>query len=398
MADLLLAPVRHGIAKPIAMFNLLSTHTDILQSLDEIFNINSEYSRINQRNETDMELIEDDDNNSDIQSQHDINEHQTTTTTIRENLTTNLSDNESEIELELLAESDTDNESNHSTQNTNTHRTSATAGSENMALFSDDENSESDDGDSVRSDSVLGEGDEINQPEPMIYDDARDALATAATAAAASSTTTAAATNDRLVLVSSTSNNPTGSNNHLNVPRSTTRTATTGSIFGDSQSRRQIPPITTANHPTPSQPAQQQQQINIVSMNTTNSLLGRAFGILIRQITDLLVRCSSTIDEQNTIDTIQNKIEQCFLPTWQWFATVMDSFESQLRFGMTLSNLKHNENDTTLHGNRFLKNLIDRAQIETKKKSTTNRTNTSTINGKKKDSFLALAIHVSFRR
>jgi hypothetical protein len=133
-------------------------------------------------------------------------------------------------------------------------------------------------------------------------------------------------------------------------------------------------------------------------MNTTNSLLGRAFGILIRQITDLLVRCSSTIDEQNTIDTIQNKIEQCFLPTWQWFATVMDSFESQLRFGMTLSNLKHNENDTTLHGNRFLKNLIDRAQIETKKKSTTNRTNTSTINGKKKDSFLALAIHVSFRR
>jgi E3 ubiquitin-protein ligase EDD1 len=154
MADLLLAPVRHGIAKPIAMFNLLSTHTDILQSLDEIFNINSEYSRINQRNETDMELIEDDDNNSDIQSQHDINEHQTTTTTIRENLTTNLSDNESEIELELLAESDTDNESNHSTQNTNTHRTSATAGSENMALFSDDENSESDDGDSVRSKST----------------------------------------------------------------------------------------------------------------------------------------------------------------------------------------------------------------------------------------------------
>ena len=47
----------------------------------------------------------------------------------------------------------------------------------------------------------------------------------------------------------------------------------------------------------------------------------------------------------------------------------MDSFESQLRFGMTLSNLSHNESDTTFHGNRFLKNLIDRAQVDSKKKS-----------------------------
>lgn len=65
----------------------------------------------------------------------------------------------------------------------------------------------------------------------------------------------------------------------------------------------------------------------------------------------------------------------------------MDSFESQLRFGMTLSNLSHNENDTTFHGNRFLKNLIDRAQSETKKKSTsssTTRTNPTPTNGKMK--------------
>jgi E3 ubiquitin-protein ligase EDD1 len=242
MADVLLAPVRHGMAKPTALFNLLSTHTDILQSLEEIFNIDSEYSRSYQRNstdlnETDIELTEDDDNNSDTQSQHEINDRQTTTTTLRENITTSLSDNESEMELELLAESDSDNESNHSAQNTNTHRTSATAGSENMALFSDDENSESDDADSVRSDSVLGEGDETSQPEQMIFDDARDALAVAAAAAAAAaavtSTTTTTATNDRLVLIPSTNNNPTGSNtqttnSHLNVPRLPTRTAITG--------------------------------------------------------------------------------------------------------------------------------------------------------------------------
>jgi E3 ubiquitin-protein ligase EDD1 len=233
MADLLIAPVRYGIAKPIAMFNLLSTHTDILQGLEEVFNIDSEYSRAYQRhttdlNETDIELTEDDDNNSDTQSQHEINERQTTTTTtIRENLTTSLSDNESEIELELLAESDSDNESNHSAQNTNTHRTSATAGSENMALFSDDENSDSDDVDSIRSDSVLGEGEETSQPEPMLFDDTRDALATAASASTTTTTTTPTITNDRLVLVPSVTN-PTGSNNHLNVPRLTTRTAITG--------------------------------------------------------------------------------------------------------------------------------------------------------------------------
>jgi hypothetical protein len=49
----------------------------------------------------------------------------------------------------------------------------------------------------------------------------------------------------------------------------------------------------------------------MISVNTTNSLLARAFGILIRQITDLLVRWPSSsndsthINEKNTVDTIQ---------------------------------------------------------------------------------------------
>ncbi|CAF4779557.1 unnamed protein product, partial [Rotaria magnacalcarata] len=78
--------------KPIAMFNLLSTHTDILQSLDEIFNIDSEYYRAYHRfptttnedlndtnnDNTNIDLTEDDDNNSDTQSQHEINNPTTT--------------------------------------------------------------------------------------------------------------------------------------------------------------------------------------------------------------------------------------------------------------------------------------------------------------------------------
>ena len=270
MADLLLAPVRHGIAKPSAMFNLLSNHTDILQGLEEVFNVDSEYYRAYQESrantvqpaseslyggdlsETEldemtttmnstlhqplnMELNDDDDNNSDSQSQHETinptgSSHLTERTIIHES-TAGLSDNESEMELELLAESDTDNESNRSAPNTNTHRTSATAGSENMALFSDDENSESDDADSVRSDSVLGEGDETSQPEPMIFDDTRDALAVAAASSASAPTSVTAAT-ERLVVLpsgivvggsnSQTANTPAS---HLSVPRLNLRTS-----------------------------------------------------------------------------------------------------------------------------------------------------------------------------
>lgn len=69
--------------------------------------------------------------------------------------------------------------------------------------------------------------------------------------------------------------------------------------------------------------------------------------------------------------------------SWQWFATVMDSLESQIRFGVLLSNLRHQENDTTLQGNRFLRNLIDRTKLDNKKKATTtNRTTNPPVIGK----------------
>lgn len=111
-----------------------------------------------------------------------------------------------------------------------------------------------------------------------------------------------------------------------------------GTLFGDSHSRRQIAPTTTPasslNHSTSIQQAQQAQQQqqqqqassssttpHVISVNTTNAWLSRAFGILLRQITDLLIRwpntlsatslyhdvltTATTIDEQNTLDTIQ---------------------------------------------------------------------------------------------
>jgi hypothetical protein len=111
------------------------------------------------------------------------------------------------------------------------------------------------------------------------------------------------------------------------------------SLFGDSHSRRQIAPVATTspslNHSTTVPPPQQQQThvqqqqsqpTNTISVNTTNALLARAFAILIRQITDLLIRWPSTLsasslyqdvlttstttDDQNALDIIQvSKIE-----------------------------------------------------------------------------------------
>ena len=146
-----------------------------------------------------------------------------------------------------------------------------------------------------------------------------------------------------------------------------------GTLFGDSHSRRQIAPTTTPaaslNHSTSIQQAQQAQQQqqqshiqqqqqqqqqassssttpNVISVNTTNAWLSRAFGILLRQITDLLIRwpntlsatslyhdvltTATTIDEQNTLDTIQvnqREISDWFLFSswcleWNWSMSV----------------------------------------------------------------------------
>ena len=227
-ADLLLAPVRHGVTKPTVMFSSLSSHNDILQSLDEVFNIDSEYSQIYQRVSNDLPEadVEDNDNHSDTHSQPEI--ERPLTTLIREHVLTNLSEDESEMELELLAESDSDNESNHSASNIHTHQASAIV-NENIALFTDDENSDSDDADSVRSESVEGEGDEISQNEPTLFVSTRDTLPT---------DVGMTSTTDRSTSTASAPANPPGSNtqtaaaaaaaNALNEARLLSRAAITG--------------------------------------------------------------------------------------------------------------------------------------------------------------------------
>ena len=137
-----------------------------------------------------------------------------------------------------------------------------------------------------------------------------------------------------------------------------------GSLFGETHSRRQIASGATTSpslgHASTIQQQQQQQahaqqqqqqqaqSTNTISVNTTNALLARAFGILIRQITDLLIKwpavlsasslyhdvviTSSTVDEQNAVDTMQvNNIHRNSHPSTP-IRTYGESSETFVRF------------------------------------------------------------------
>ncbi|CAF0940743.1 unnamed protein product, partial [Didymodactylos carnosus] len=481
MAEALIAPVRYGCAKPTAHFQLVSIHTDAIQGLEEVFNVDSQYYRAYQENnlsnmnavstssggggtnnvrwsastigvgsttvttattgtaslptsnetrsrelrpgvssdenytdiveqdldndlETGVGTVDDDD--SDTQSQHGGTDRTTTGTGIggtRDGGTGVLSDNESEMELELLAESDTDNESNRSARLSNAQRTSATAGSD-----PDDDSGEStnDDADSVRSDSVL---DETSQQELISFDDNRDQMGNTATVGDRSTSQQQPST--LAGITATTVPSPAYQTSNTTSTRLTT-TRTQGSLFGETHPRRQIQPSNTStsqqqqavqqqSHQHQSQ-QQQQQNSSVSSTITTNAMLARAFAILVKQITDLLLKWPSftvtseafsplyhdiipetptksqpNTDPNDTLDAIQAELEQRLLPTWQWFCTIMDSFESQIRFGISLSNLSSNDTDTSIQGNRFLRTTVERAKLDTKKKTTANRLTTN---------------------
>ena len=85
-----------------------------------------------------------------------------------------------------------------------------------------------------------------------------------------------------------------------------------------------------------------------VTMSTTIASLARAFGIVVRQIADLLTMLQDysavaptlprilDISYQESIN-LQLLIEYLMKPNWEWLMAVLDSTEAQLRFGSALS-------------------------------------------------------------
>ncbi|XP_075147167.1 E3 ubiquitin-protein ligase hyd isoform X2 [Haematobia irritans] len=102
--------------------------------------------------------------------------------------------------------------------------------------------------------------------------------------------------------------------------------------------RRSTVPASTAV----ATPPQEQQ-----TMATTSSNLARAFGIIVRQISELLSGLTYNIlnDIESSLKVLpeeatklQEFVEKCLRPTWDWMFSVMDSTEAQLKFGAYLTN------------------------------------------------------------
>ncbi|XP_026726187.1 E3 ubiquitin-protein ligase UBR5 isoform X6 [Trichoplusia ni] len=94
------------------------------------------------------------------------------------------------------------------------------------------------------------------------------------------------------------------------------------------------------------------------STSTTASCLARAFGIVIRQIADLLweyERVTLPLPRMVPLAYREALRLQCYLerqlkPTWDWLVTVMDATEAQLRFGASLTS--NNAGTSTGEGGR----------------------------------------------
>ncbi|XP_053696945.1 E3 ubiquitin-protein ligase hyd isoform X2 [Sabethes cyaneus] len=87
------------------------------------------------------------------------------------------------------------------------------------------------------------------------------------------------------------------------------------------------------------------QQQEAPTMTTTASALARTFGIVLRQISDLIgmlptsfTGASSALDvtHQEAVQ-LQMYVEKRLRPTWEWILTVMEATEAQLRFGASLT-------------------------------------------------------------
>ncbi|GFO10305.1 E3 ubiquitin-protein ligase ubr5 [Plakobranchus ocellatus] len=141
-----------------------------------------------------------------------------------------------------------------------------------------------------------------------------------------------------------------GVGNTARPPPTATTTATTSMAGGSSllymdpsSLRRNISVAAASAAPTVT------NQDSPVTVATTASQLARAFGIMVRQVTDLLNQLpyyqAMTQSLPRALEVspqeehmLQVYLEQYLWPSWQWLVAVMDSTEAQLRFGTALSN------------------------------------------------------------
>ncbi|XP_022827528.1 E3 ubiquitin-protein ligase UBR5 isoform X2 [Spodoptera litura] len=389
-ADALLAPVRLGVVRPTAPFPLATTYVDLVNGSEDLFGVeplSTGHSRlaharrestagggrgnaaggtslgsstlVPDRSSTPVateyaddvaaEALGADDDASETDepgasapqhaahsAQPQDNQHHDDAMPDRgqeqhvvvENGTERAEGGESESELDLLAEVETESDSDDQDNAESAQRsvqTGATQGSDagmaSLLLYPEDES-----GDSTQpedEDSEAGETDEQDgETEPPIHDGdtlerrtappARPNLAPHSMQWAIRSRETARGTG--------------GSTGGVRL------TGSSSLVFIDPASLRRSAAAAAGAH-------------DPHSTSTTASCLARAFGIVIRQIADLLweyERVTLPLPRMVPLAYREALRLQCYLerqlkPTWHWLVTVMDATEAQLRFGASLT-------------------------------------------------------------
>ncbi|ESO86003.1 hypothetical protein LOTGIDRAFT_129991 [Lottia gigantea] len=385
IANSLILPVRMGVARPTAPFSLVSASLEAFQGSEELFNVDplpprpssadstsqsisfitsrhppvvnidpSQNQLISSQTDTEVEVVDGLGGEDDQSEHHSDRDNQSEHHSDRDNQSEH-SDHEpeapapdpeegpaeSDMDLDLLAESESDSDSSHSNQdNVSIQRsavTAATAGSDaglgSLAHFSEDSAESSNQEDDYESDA---DGSEEHDTDEFVYLDEQLERRSSQPPGSQGQRTLQAPQSMHWAL---RQRDPPSSR----PPPTTNTTTTTGGnslIYIDPSALRRTAAVPTAA-PT--------NQDKAVTMETTASQLGRAFGIVVRQITDLmnmlpnytslapnLPRVLDVLD--NDIMDLQVYLESHLHQTWDWLISVLDTTEAQLRFGTALSN------------------------------------------------------------
>lgn len=438
-ADALIVPVRLGVARPTVPFPLVTSNADAIHGSEELFSVDplqpltpraadEEHAdgsslptgslgatsgttgggRANTRRMESEELdaIEGDegDGEGDGEGEADNSDHEDAEGNGRSGDGTGRRDGanaggESDMELDLLAETESDsddNEHEHDNDNQSTHtqdnnsvqrsvQTGATAGSDaamaSLALFSDDESGDSTGQEEDESDG--GETDEQDTEEFAFSDEQLErrnnnsSSTVPATAAAPVRGTSGMAPQSMMWAIRHRENNAVrgpGANGAVTSSGNAVGSSTTNLMYLEPTSLRRsaaAAALAAASATIPVVPEP-------FSMATTASGLARAFGLVVRQIADLLTMLldypalapalSRNLDITNHESIqLQQFLEFRLKPVWDWLVNVMDSTEAQLRFGVALSNASTPNgtpsNHITLYGRTPLSRMVTASSV-----------------------------------
>ncbi|XP_030767956.1 E3 ubiquitin-protein ligase UBR5 isoform X5 [Sitophilus oryzae] len=371
-ADSLIAPVRLGVARPTAPFSLATSPSEVLNGSEELFLVDplapsTSRQNSNQSSTDSFSYIGDSirrsqaarellnivdpegmaiDNDDDAASEHEDNqgdrelslvgqaslaetENQDPPTDHQES---RLQGEDSDPELDLLAETESDSDDNHSNQDAasaqRSVQTGATAGSDTggLLLFPEDESGESSQQEEEESEAGTDEPDNEDYINDEQLERRRSRYSTATGGQGQRSNL--APQNMQWAIRSRESGRSAGvrlyDSNLVFIDPSSLRRSASGNAA-----------VAASSEP--------------ITMSTTASCLARAFGIVVRQIADLLGNISNNNStgiplsacmavSPDDICNVQIYLEFRLKPTWDWLLTVMDATEAQLKFGASLTN------------------------------------------------------------